>query len=136
MIIPDCEQTAEQQFDSFCKKVLRHEAAGHSREVRRIRKYEVPFDELSTEDISSLASYDSYPSEYRIFSFHGYELPISSEAVADAFSVLKSIDQSILILDLVLGLSNRKIGKIIGLSHTSVQRRKENALQLLKELLE
>ena len=136
MNTPDCERAMERQFDSFCKKILRNEAAGHSREVRRIRKYEVPFDELSTVDISSLASYDCYPSEYRIFSFHGYELPISSEAVADAFSVLKSIDQSILILDLVLGLSNRKIGKIIGLSHTSVQRRKENALQLLKELLE
>ena len=136
MNTPDCEQAAERQFDSFCKKVLRNEAAGHIREVQRIRRHEVPFDELSVEDTARLVSWDSYPSECYVFTFHGYELPISSKAVAGAFASLKTIDQSILILDLVLGLSNRKIGKIIGLSRSSVQRRKADALQRLKELLE
>ena len=136
MNTPDCERATERQFDSFCKKILRNEAAGHIREVQRIRRYEVPLDELSAEDNARLVSWDSYPSEFFIFTFQGYELPISSETVADAFASLKIIDQSILILDLVLGLSNRKIGKIIGLSRSSVQRRKADALQQLRELLE
>ena len=136
MNTPNCEQAAERQFDSFCKKVLRNEAAGHIREVQRIRRYEVPLDELPAEDTARLVSWDSYPSECFVFTFLGYELPIHSDAVADAFASLKTIDQSILILDLVLGLSNRKIGKIIGLSRSSVQRRKADALQRLRELLE
>ena len=136
MNTPNCEQAAERQFDSFCKKVLRNEAAGHIREVQRIRRYEVPLDELPAEDTARLVSWDSYPSECFVFTFLGYELPIRSDAVADAFASLKTIDQSILILDLVLGLSNRKIGKIIGLSRSSVQRRKADALQRLRELLE
>lgn len=136
MNTPDCEQAAERRFDSFCKKVLRNEAAGHIREEQRIRRYEVPFDELSAVDTARLTSWDSYPSECFVFTFQGYELYISSEPVADAFASLKTIDQSILILDLVLGLSNRKIGKIIGLSRSSVQRRKADALQQLRELLE
>ncbi len=136
MNTPDCEQAAERRFDSFCKKVLRNEAAGHIREVQRIRRYEVPFDELSAVDTARLTSWDSYPSECFVFTFQGYELYISSEPVADAFASLKTIDQSILILDLVLGLSSRKIGKIIGLSRSSVQRRKAEALQQLRELLQ
>ena len=132
----DCERATECQFDSFCKKILRNEAAGHIREVQRIRRHEIPLDELSAGDTARLVSWDSYPSEFFVFTFHGYELPISSEAVAGAFASLKTIDRSILILDLVLGLSNRKIGKIIGLSRSSVQRRKADALQHLRELLE
>ncbi len=131
----DCDQAIERRFDSFCKKVLQNEAVGHIREIKRIRKYEIPFEELSAEELARLSSRDNYPSDSFVFIFQGYELPICSESVADAFAALDFIDQSILILDCVLGLSNRKIGKTIGLSHSSVQRRKENALRQLRELL-
>ena len=133
---PNCDRAMERQFDSFCKQVLQHEAVDHIREIEKTRRHEVPFEELSTEERSRLVSYDSYSCECFVFAFHGYELPISSETVAKAFSSLKAIDQSILILDCVLGLSDRQIGGIVGLSRSSVQRRKADALHRLKELLD
>lgn len=132
----DCDRAVEHQFDSFCKKVLQHDAADHIRGIAKIRQHEVPFAELSKEDGLRLITYDSYPCERFVFVFSGLELTISNELVAAAFSSLKPIDQGILILDCVLGLSDRKIGRVVGLSRSYVQFRKANALRKLKEFLE
>ena len=136
MFTPDSDRAAERQFDAFCKSVLRNEAINHAKELAAIRMHEIPLDELLPEDLINLVTTDDYPSDYYLFSFQGCCLPIQSESVACAFSSLNETDQSILILDFVLGLNDRETAEVVGLSRSSVQRRKATALLRLKELLD
>lgn len=136
MFPPDSDQAVERQFDSFCKSVLHHEAINHAKELARVREHEVPFDELSAEEQRHLVTTDTYLSDFFVFSFKGYSFPIRSESVANAFSSLNETDQSILILDFVLGLNDRETAEVIGLSRSSVQRRKQDALRQLRNLLD
>ena len=57
----------QQSFDSFCKKVLKHEAANGHREINRRALIEIPMSELPEEAMEQLAVYDEYPWEYNSF---------------------------------------------------------------------
>ena len=70
-----------------------------------------------------------------MFSCCGYDLPISSERVADAFAGLPEQEQSILILRLVLDLTDSEIGEALGLSRSAVQRRRTKSLNVLRTKL-
>ena len=80
--------------------------------------------------MDKLCSVDSY-----VFSCCGYDLPISSERVADAFASLPEQEQSILILHCTLDLADGEIGNLVGMSRSTVQRHRTKALQELCEAL-
>ena len=75
------------------------------------------------------------PSDSYVFSYCGYNLPIRSHQVADAFSGLPEQEQSILILRLVLDLTDSEIGEALGLSRSAVQRRRTKSLNVLRAKL-
>ena len=85
--------------------------------------------------MDKLCSADDYPSDSYVFSCCGYDLPISSERVADAFAGLPEQEQSILILRMVLDLTDSEIGKVLGLSRSAVQRRRTKSLNVLRTKL-
>ena len=60
---------------------------------------------------------------------------IGNELVAEAFSSLSGQDQSILILRCVLDMTDEEISWIVGLSRSSVQRRRAKALDELRTKL-
>ena len=70
-----------------------------------------------------------------VFSYCGYDLPISSERIANAFASLPEQEQSILILWLVLDLTDSEIGDALGLSWSAVQRRRTKSLKALRTKL-
>lgn len=120
------------QFDAFCKLVLSHEALDYLRELQRRRDRETSFDALSQSERDKLYTLDDYPSDHHVFSAHGYDLVIDSELVAEAFAELPAMEQSILILRCVLGLTDRAIGKFMGMSQSAVQRHRTKTLKELR----
>ena len=78
---------------------------------------------------------DRYPSDSIVFSSHGYDLHIDNELVAEAFSALPQMEQSILILHCTLDLADGEIGNLVGMSRSAVQRHRTKALQELREAL-
>lgn len=59
---PDLHEIHKQHtFDSFCKKVLKHEAAGGRREINRRARIEISISDLPEEAMEQLAVYDDYP---------------------------------------------------------------------------
>ena len=78
---------------------------------------------------------DRYPSDSIVFSSHGYDLHIDNELVAEAFSALPQMEQSILILHCTLDLADGEIGNLVGMSRSAVQRHRTRALQELRETL-
>lgn len=120
------------QFDCFCKLVLKHEAIDYLRELSYRREHEIAFDALAPGEWDKPCTIDDYPSDSFVFSAHGYDLRIGNELVAEAFSGLSGQDQSILILRCVLDMTDEEISRIVGLSRSSVQRRRAKALDELR----
>lgn len=121
------------QFDRYCKLVLYHEAIDYLREMKCRRDREVSLDALSPADWDKLSTVDRYSSDSFIFSSHGYDLHIDNELVAEAFSTLPQMEQSILILHCTLDLADVEIGNLVGMSRSAVQRHRTKALQELRE---
>ena len=120
------------QFDAFCKLVLSHEALDYLRELQRRRDRETSLDALSQFERDKLCSFDSYPSDHFVFSAHGYDLLIDNELVAETFAALPAPEQSILILRFALELTDKEIGKIMGMSQSAVQRHRTKTLKELR----
>ena len=102
------------------------------RELQRRRDRETSLDALSQSELDKLCTYNSYPSDGYVFSSHGYDLLINNELVADAFSKLPATEQSIMILRCVLELTDKEIGKIMGMSQSAVQRHRAKTLKGLR----
>ncbi|MDO5401433.1 MAG: sigma-70 family RNA polymerase sigma factor [Eubacteriales bacterium] len=125
----------ECRFDAFCKSVLRNEAHNYRRGLKRQRDRQVSISALPQAEMDKLCTVDCYPSDNFTFSSHGYDLHISSELVADAFSNLSEQAQSILILRFVLDLGDAEIGSLVGMSRSAVQRRRKKTLDELRNKL-
>ena len=123
------------RFDAFCKTVLKHEEIDYIREMKRRASRETSLERLPQTAMDKLCSADSYPSDSYVFSYCGYDLPIRSQQVADAFASLPEQEQSILILRLVLDLTDTEIGEALGLSRSAVQRRRTKSLNVLRAKL-
>ena len=123
------------RFDAFCKTVLKHEAIDCIPEMKRRASRETSLARLPQTAMDKLCSVDDYFSDSYVFSYCGYNLPISSERVADAFAGLPEQEQSILILRLVLDLTDGEIGEALGLSRSAVQRRRTKSLKVLRTKL-
>ena len=123
------------RFDAFCKTVLKHEATDYIREMKRRASRETSLERLPQTAVDKLCSADDYPSDGYMFSYCGYDLPISSERVANAFASLPEQEQSILILRLVLDLTDSEISEALGLSRSAVQRRRTKSLKVLRTKL-
>ena len=123
------------EFDHYCKKALEHEAIDYLREMGKLRSRQKSLSSLTQEEMARLSSEDSYPSSSYVFSAHGYNLLIDNEMVAEAFAELEEQERSILILYCVLNLTDEKIGKLMGLSRSTVQRYRTKSLEMLREKL-
>ena len=105
------------------------------RNMKRQREREALFSDLSQAELDKLCVVDRYPSDSIVFSSHGYDLHIDNELVAEAFSALPQMEQSILILHCTLDLADGEIGNLVGMSRSAVQRHRTKALQELREAL-
>ena len=85
---PDLHEIHKQHtFDSFCKKVLKHEAAGGHREINRRARMEISMSDLSEEAMEQLAVYDDYPWDYTPFQVGGETVLVKDDRLAEALPV-------------------------------------------------
>ena len=133
--IPRNDFDMRNRYDAFCKAVLRNEAKDYLRELGRQRDREKSLEALTQQELNKLSTVDQYPSDSYIFSSHGYDLLINNELVAEAFSALPQMEQSILILHCTLDLADGEIGNLVGMSRSAVQRHRTKALQELRKAL-
>lgn len=123
------------RFDSFCKTVLRNEAANYFRDLNRQREHETSISALSKAELDQLVTTDQYPSDSYVFSAHGYNMYIDNELLAEAFSSLSEADQGILILYFALDMTDNEISGLMGMSRSAVQRHRAKALAELRSKL-
>ena len=125
-------------FNSFCKTVLYHAAINAYRDLQRKQQHEVSLDYLREYDIEPACT-DEYFVVYdepTAFSVCGETIIVESELLAKALLRLSEKRREILFLRFYLGYSDIEIGKMLGRCRSSINRRKNYALRLLRKEME
>ncbi len=82
---PDLHEIHKQHtFDSFCKKVLKHEAGNGHREINRRIRIEISMSDLPEEAMEQLAVYDDYPWDYTPFQVGDETVLVKDDRLAEA----------------------------------------------------
>ena len=123
------------EFDSFCKKVLKNEAVNFHLEMKRKQEREKTFSELSSQEARQLCINDNYFVTEQIFFVQGNEIVIRNYCIAKALRRLPEKKRDIIILSYFLELSDREIGERLNLIRTTVQYQRCATLELLKKIL-
>lgn len=135
-VTPSQKKTVRHQFDSFCRKVLREEARDYLRELARRAAHEVPFSELSEEQMERLYVLDKYQSEAIHFDVQGYDVAINNEQLADALAALPDDKRDIVLLAYFLDMSDQEIADKLNLVRSTAQYRRASSIKEMKQRLE
>ena len=135
-LTPSQKKTVRHQFDSFCRKVLREEARDYLRELARRAAHEVPFSELSEEQMERLYVLEEYPSEVIHFDAQGYDIAINNEKLAEALAALPNDRRDIVLLAYFLDMSDQEIADKLNLVRSTVQYRRASSLKEMKQRME
>lgn len=130
------EQSKRHAFDSFCKKILKHEARDCYDELKRQRDREVSFSDLSEKELNQLYTEDKYFVTERIFNVLGFDVIVTDDAIAEALQSLPERKRDIILLSYFLELSDRKIGDKLNMLRSTVQYQRTSTLQQLKNFME
>lgn len=130
------EQSKRHTFDSFCKKILKHEARNYYNELKRQRDKEVSFSNLSANEIAQLYTEDKYFATDQIFNVLGFDVIVTDDVVVKALQSLPERKRDIILLSYFLELSDREIGDKLKMLRSTVQYQRAKTLQQLKKLME
>ena len=130
------EQSKRHTFDSFCKKVLKHEARDYYDELKRQRDREVSFSDLSEKEMDQLYTEDKYFSTEQIFNVLDLDIIVTDDVIAEALQSLPERKRDIILLSYFLELSDREIGDKLNMLRSTVQYQRTKTLQQLKTFME
>lgn len=130
------ELIIEQQFDSFCKKVLREEARDYLRSIQRLSAHELYLEDLSDRQLGKLQRIDDYPSDYVSFCVQGQVVMIHNDRLAEAIASLTEEKRRIVLLAYFADLSDREVAERMKLTRSTVQYKRTRALEEMKKNME
>ncbi|NMA65561.1 MAG: sigma-70 family RNA polymerase sigma factor [Clostridiaceae bacterium] len=130
------EQSKRHTFDSFCKKILKHEARDYYDELKRQRDREVSFSDLSVKQMDQIYTEDKYFVTEQIFNVLGLDVIVSDDVIAGALENLPERKRDIILFSYFLELSDREIGDKLNMLRSTVQYQRTSTLQQLKKFME
>ena len=130
------EQSKRHAFDSFCKKILKHEARDYYDELKRQRNREVSFSDLSEKEMDQLYTEDKYFATEQIFNVLGFDVIVTDDVIAEALQCLAERNRDIILLSYFLELSDREVGDKLNMLRTTVQYQRTSTLRQLKNFME
>lgn len=130
------EEHKEHTFDSFCKKILKHEARDYYKNMQYRREHEISLSELSEEALEQFAVWDKYFEDTYLFEVMGFEVAVTDELLAEALKTLPQDRQEIILLSYFLGMTDPEIAEQMNLVRRTVAYRRTSSLQALKKFME
>lgn len=130
------EQSKRHTFDSFCKKILKHEARDYYDELQRQRRKGKTFSDLSAKEMEQLYTLDKYFVTEQIFNVLGLDVIVTDDVIAGALQSLPEHKRDIILLSYFLELSDREIGDKLNMLRSTVQYQRTKTLQQIKEFME
>lgn len=129
------EQSKRHTFDSFCKKILKHEARDYYDELKRQRSREITFSDLSAKEMEQLCTVDKYLVTEQIFNILGFDVIVTDDAIIEALQSLSEHKRDIILLSYFLEFSDREIGDKLNMMRSTVQYQRTRTLQQLKTFM-
>lgn len=131
------ERHKQHTFDCFCKRLLKNEMRDYYDELKRRRKYEVSFSELTAKELEQLSACNIYFADgQHIFNVLGNDILVRDETVAEALNSLPENKRDIILLSYFLDMTDREIGEQLNLVRSTVQYRRTSILRELKKIME
>ena len=103
------------RFDTFCKRLLKHEVIDAIREQKRLGQWETTFSELTRAEQSQLQYIDQYAPDRRVFPLLGMEIEVLDADLVRALSMLPTDRRTIILLFYFLEMRDEEIGAKLGL---------------------
>lgn len=100
-------QSKQHIFDSFCKKILKHEARDYYDELKRQRRKEKTFSDLPAKEMEQLYTVDKYFVTEQIFNVLGLNIIVTDDVIIKALQSLPECKRDIILLSYFLELSDR-----------------------------
>ena len=133
---PDLHETHKQHtFDSFCKKVLVHEANNGHRDINRRASIEISMSDLPEEAMEQLAVYDDYPWEHTAFHIGDDVILIKNDRLAEALEAIPEKERNIILMYWFLEMADREIAMRMNMARRTVNTHRQKAYQLLRKLM-
>lgn len=133
---PDLHEIHKQHtFDSFCKKVLKHEAGNGHREINRRALIETPMSELPEDAMEQLAVYDEYPWEHTSFQIGNETVLVKDDRPTEALEAIPEKERNIILMYWFLDMADREIADHMGIARRTVNTHRQKAYRLLKKLM-
>ena len=130
------KKNKQHAFDCFCKKVLRNDVRNYYSEMKRIRKFEISFSELTAREIGQLFTTDRYFQTEHTFDVRGHDIIVRDESIAEALCCLTELKRNTILLSYFLELSDKEVGKRLNLKRSTTQYNRSRALEELRRILE
>ena len=126
----------EQQFDAFCKAVIRHESTDAHRALSQKSAREVNVENAAFAELSTLQTVDEYRPDAVLFWVQGKKIPVSDWALGQALRSLPPYRRDVVLLSYFLECTDSQIGRLLNVDTRAVCARRTVALARLKQLLE
>ncbi|MFQ7292845.1 MAG: RNA polymerase sigma factor [Monoglobales bacterium] len=131
------EEHKQHSFDCFCKRLLKNEMRNYYNEMKRRKKHEVSFSELTAKELERLSACDTYFADgQHIFNVLGNDILVRDETVAEALNSLPENKRDIILLSYFLDMTDGEIGEQLNLVRSTVQYRRTSILRELKKFME
>lgn len=136
MTLEEFHAYQEQTFDAFCKAVIRNESVDAHRELAAKARQEVSMSALSADKLLSLSAEDTYNLYRKTYYVGNSIVHVCDPMLGEALQFIPPQRRNILLLFYFLGYSEPQIGRLLGISTSTVHYRRDAALRRLRELLE
>lgn len=133
MLTPAQKLKNQYEFEAFCKKVIAQERKDFDKSVERRAKRECNFSDLPPSLPESFRSREPYPGECYIFKVMNQPVPIYSDRLAEALLSFSADECSIVLLSYGMDFKDREIAALIGMSRSTVQRRRDMLFTILQK---
>ena len=123
-------------FDAFCKRVIRNAAVDAFRKTKRKQKVEMDIDDPMIAYIHSIQTHDTYTPYSRTYYVKEQPIVVRDKNLGEALQYIIPQKRAVILLSYFAGYNDTEVANILGVSPTSIARRKKSALLRLRELLE
>lgn len=123
-------------FDAFCKRVIRNAAVDAFRKTKRKQKVEMDIDDPMIAYIHSIQTHDTYTLYSRTYYVKNQPIVVRDKNLGEALQYIIPQKRAVILLSYFAGYNDTEVANILGVSPTSIARRKKSALLRLRELLE
>ncbi len=127
--------TIQNQFDCFCKRVVKNQARNRYDAEKYRRKHEIPIEALSIKEIGRLYILDKPTYDNTVFDVLGYQIVVRNSRIAAALKELPKRKRDIVLLHYYLDMTDGQIGDCLGVVRRTVQYQRTSALKELREIL-